>query len=110
MYRMLERYPNNKADVWYCAEIDATIDFSTKASLPNTVFSWDGVVYHCRAVFQAGLIVFSYDANRDGTIKVPDELLLDGRWKYKEKNMVIEITSSSLLGDTFTELTFVPIK
>ena len=108
-YGWLDRYPYNKADIWYCEAIDATIDFTQKASSTNTSYHWDGTIYHCRAVFQASLVVFSYDANQDGAIDVPDEVILEGHWKYKNGNMVIIITSSKLFGNAFSELTFVPV-
>ena len=108
-YGMANQYPHDKADVWYCEEIDATIDFSTTDSLLNTVFCWNGETHYCRTSFHSSYVFFLFDENMNGSIDSPNEEMLEGRWKYESKKMVIEIIRSNLFGDAFSELTFDPV-
>lgn len=108
-YGMMNLYPNYKADVWYCEEIEATIDFTSEEYATNTVLHWNGEAYYCSPAWAGKQVVFLFDINGDGGIALPEEALFEGRWKYKNQKLVIEIISSNLFGDAFSELTFIPV-
>jgi hypothetical protein len=38
-----------------------------------------------------------------------EQILLSGKWKYKGKNVVIEITEDNIFDNTFEELIFKPV-
>ena len=108
-YGMWKRYPWYKADQWYCEEIDFEIVFPRGENdrlLPGpiTPLEWDGKTYNVSIGFMAGTISFCIDEDGDGVVTG----ILEGRWKYEGKNMVVYDFEGSIFGDAFTELIFVP--
>jgi hypothetical protein len=108
-YGMMNLYPQNKADVWYCEQIAATIDFTGDSSSLNTEFIWNGETHKCHTAFFSTYVNLVVDKNGNGMIEPPEEEILEGHWKYNKKKVTIEIINSNLFGDAFTELTFVPL-
>lgn len=115
-YAMFDRYPWDKADQWYCEEIDLTITFAYKedgsllgcGTLP---WDWNGQTYYNMGVgFGPGHFVFDTpDETRvstNGTVMA--KVHLSGLWKYQGKNLILTITEDELFDGKYTELVFVP--
>ena len=105
-YAMFDRYPWDKADCWYCEEIDYTIkySFSSNGQLQPHMerWNWDGQTYYVTAACQASTIDFIVTESGIG------RTLFSGTWKYEGDNMVVTLMKDNILGWKYTELVFVP--
>ena len=105
-YAMFDQYPWDKADCWYCEEIDYTIKYSFSSTgqlQPHTEYwIWDGQTYNVTAACQASTIDFLVTESGMG------RTLFSGTWKYEGKNIVVSIVTDNIFGGEITELVFVP--
>ena len=105
-YAMFDRYPWDKADCWYCEEIDYTIkySFSSDGQLQPHMerWTWDDQTYYVTAACQSSTIDFILNGSDGG------HTLFSGTWKYEGDNMVVTLMKDNILGWKYTELVFVP--
>ena len=105
------RYPWYHADQWYCAEIDMTIEYVTDHNrnlvdrLPS-ILRVNGKTYDVEVCFYygGGGLSFLIDENKDNIA----ESILEGDWKYRRGNLVIQIREESIFDGQYAELVFVP--
>lgn len=110
---LTKKYPYQKADYWYCEEIDFSFFY----------------VHHEEGWVEPGI----YSLNKDGeTLSVCidfvmnnwdiqlyrenaadatlEDRLMSGTWHYQKDNLVLTIEMDNLFGGAYEELVFVPTK
>ena len=110
-YAMFNYYPDDRSTVWYCEEIDFEIkyvpnEYGNLIAQTSTI-SWDDVSYSVVGIFNFGY--FEIIVETGETLITEEQILLSGKWKYKGKNVVIEITEDNIFDNTFEELIFKPV-
>lgn len=110
-YAMFNYYPEDRSTVWYCEEIDFEIkyvpnEYGNLIAQTSTI-SWDDVSYSVVGIFNFGY--FEIIVETGETLITEEQILLSGKWKYKGKNVVIEITEDNIFDNTFEELIFKPV-
>lgn len=108
-YGMANYYPWDKAEEWYCEEIDMRISFTydengSLTGCPPSTLVWNNQVYSIEVGLMSCNVGFDCDVNGDGTL----EFILDGTWSYRDGNWVISIISDEFFEGAFTELVFIP--
>ena len=115
-YAMFDRYPWDRAEQWYCEEIDLTITYTYRedgsllgsGTLP---WVWNGQTYYNMNIsFGPGYFAFDTPdethVSTDGTIKA--KVHLSGSWEYQGKKLILTISEDNLFGGEFAELVFIP--
>ena len=107
-YAAMEHYPWQKADKWYCEEIDYEIVFQRDKNgklvgVSSVPLVWDGKTYDASPTYISGNIWLHVYEGENWK-----ETLLEGNWEYRGKNMVVYDFEGSIFGDEYTELVFVP--
>ena len=105
------RYPWYRANQWYCADIDMTLEYITDTDrnlierLPS-ILRVIGQLYQVEVGFYYGGagVSFLTDENEDDI----GESILEGEWKYRRGNLVIQILEESIFDGQYAELVFVP--
>ena len=108
------KYPWNKAQKWYCSEIDMTIEYAMKrdgslAEICDAELEWNGCTYTIAVEFMASNIEFSIitEENMNAPIS-EDDTILKGTWFYRDGNMVITDFDEAFWEGKYSELVFVP--
>ena len=109
------KYPWNKAQKWYCSEIDMTIEFALRkdgtlaATDYDAELEWNGCTYNIAIGFMASNIAFSIvtEENMNAPIS-EDATILEGTWFYRDGNMVITDFDEAFWEGKYSELVFVP--
>ena len=107
-YSALELYPYDKADRWYCEDIDFTINFlhDENGILLGDVplkLVWNGQEYTLYIGFHV-----SYYSLRISDGEGGYEDRVSGNWEYREDNLVLRIKEDLIFDGAFEELVFVP--
>lgn len=107
------KYPYQKADYWYCEEIDFSFFYEhhEDGRLESGIYSLnkDGEILTV-------WIAFTIDNwhiqlyREDGADVSLDDILMSGTWYYKNENLVLIIEKDNLFGGAYEELVFVPTK
>ena len=111
IYALTESYPFDRADVWYCDEIDFKIACAyNESGLPaeqQSVLWWNNEEYRVSVGFHVSY--FRVDANTpESSTDAYDRELLSGTWDYRDGKLVFLITEDYLFDGAFQELTFIP--
>lgn len=102
-YSMHNRYPRDRSDKWYCQELDFTLDLNQDTSK----LQWNDQDYSVVFATQASyFVVFLETENGAGE----DDILFDGSWSYRGKNLVLKIDTDKLFGGAYKTLIFEPME
>jgi len=106
-YGSFKLYPWNRAECWYCAEIDMTICFSVdqEGNILGPTYSQltvGDIVHDVGIGFQNNTIGFLCDLDGDGL----SEGILDGTWTCQGEQMVITVHEETIWDGQYTELVF----
>lgn len=101
-------YPWEKADSWYCAELDLTVTFNKQETgiilTETSPLIWNGNTYHVQIGFTNIYFAISHDPDGEGV----QERIVQGRWHYEKGNIVFTDFDNPEFLEPYTELVFVP--
>lgn len=99
---MYSRYPNDRADQWYCQELDFTLNVDGRTS----ELIWNGEIYTVGFASQAGYYLVVLENGQD--ILGEEDVLFEGRWSFSGKKLVLKISEDNLFDGAYKKLVFVP--
>lgn len=108
-YSMFRQYPCDRAEKWYCKEIDMVMEFvmdeqGNQIDDPTSTLTLDGEHYEVVIGFQTSSVAFAIDEDGDD-IWTP---ILCGTWQYCGKNLHIQVNHNSVFYQYYPELVFAP--
>ena len=102
-YAMADKYPSERANSWYCEELDFALHVDQRTS----ELTWGGRVYSIKPAFHAGYFVIIPESGQD--VLGGNDVLFQGTWSYRSGNLVLQINEDNLFNGAYKELFFVPI-
>lgn len=113
-YAIWGLYPDQKADRWYCEELNFEFYFPPKTGgtyvQPILDLVWEGKTYPVTISFQANSFdIYLADDDGDGVLELED-LMLEGSYRYRGKQLIFKIITDNLFGGEIKELVFVPVE
>ena len=103
-HAIFDMYPSDRADSWYCATLDFTLNVNQTASVLN----WEGKTLNVSMAVQSSYYVMVYEQGKDTVTQ--DSTLFSGTYSYSGENLILKIEEDNLFNGTYEELCFVPVE
>ena len=111
-YSIANKYPNYKADCWYCEEIDFTFfyEYYKDGRMKHTTYSLnkDGETLIVWIDFVFDDWCMELDRGLGETSQ--EDELMSGTWYYRNGNLVLTVNTDKLFDGIYEELVFIPGK
>lgn len=101
-------YPWERANVWYCEELDLILTFTEEPTgviiTDITPLIWMGQTYDASIGFSKCGFGFIHDPDDDGV----SEIIVSGSWFYEKGNLIFTDFGDSEFFNPYEKLVFVP--